>query len=86
MNTQLRISPVRCRNLTRATNLRTPQKPMSPLNRQMSPVLEKAGRLVRTRSPRNLQMLTPPKRMYLVVRQECRRAAGSRRLRSGNKV
>ena len=35
---------------------------------------------------RNLQMLPPPKRMYLVVRQECRRTAGSRRLRSESKV
>ena len=58
----------------------------STVKRQMSPVLKKAGRLVRTRGTRNLQMLPPPKRMYLVVRQECRRAAGSRRLRSESKV
>ena len=50
---------------------------------RMSLVLEKAGRI---RLSRNLQMLLRRERMFPVRRQECRRHAGSNRLRSESKV
>ena len=85
---RISLTRKRAKKLTRATNLQTLQKRTSPVNRpmkrRMSPVLEKARRIVRTR---NQGMLPRRERMFPVMRRECRRRRGrSSRFRSGSKV
>ena len=72
---------------TRATDLRTPRKLMSRLNRlakrRMSPGPEKTEGLGRAR---NLQMHPRRGLMFQVSQRECRRTVGSSKLRSASEV
>jgi len=82
------MSPVQKREekLERARNLQPPPKQIFPVRRpaerRMSRVLEKAGRLGRTR---NLQMPPRRERVFPVNRPVRRRPVRSSRLNSGGK-
>jgi len=82
------MSPVQKREqkLTRARNLRPPRERMFPVNRpaerRMSPVLEKVGRLGRSR---NLQLPPRRERMFPANRPVRRRPVRSSTLSSMGK-